>query len=243
MPKVKSTPAPIIILVDPQLPENIGAVARAMANFGASDLRLVRPLRPVDEKARRMACDGEAILLSAKTFVNLKDASRDCHLLVGTSRRARNVKIMPQTPKALMEHLAKLPASSKIAFCFGSERTGLSNQDLFACDLVSSIPVSRLGSLNLGQAAVVYLYEWFAAHAKSCKTDHPISLPATHEEKERMYALMRELLIRSGYAPAARLPEFMFRIKHVFENRPLSSRQAGIFLKMLRFFEKKIPSH
>ncbi len=228
---------PVVVLVRPQLAENIGAVARAMANFGAADLRLVCP-RPFDETlAARTACDGRGLLARARVFPDLRAAVADCALAVGTTRRPRRVKLPAWTPEQAASRLRSLPGASRAALVFGAEQAGLTNEELFLCDATSSIPASELGSLNLGQAALLYLYSWFAA---SPLAGAALRQPAfgrrlaTHAEKQRVYDMLEKLLQASGYRPVERLPEFLRRVKLLFEDRPLTEREQRILLKLLR---------
>lgn len=232
------SPAPVVILVRPQMAENIGAAARAMANFGAGDLRLVNPL-PFDlVHAGRMACDGLKILENSRRFPDLKSALADCAYSIATSRRFRRVDIPPLNPREASERLVTLPTLQTRALVFGSEQSGLSNEDLFLCDCASYIPTTEQGSLNLSQAVLLYLYEWHWAS----QSPAPLAQDrlATHSEKQRAYELLTRLVEASEYRPKERLPEFQRRVKLLFESRPLTHREQRIWLKLLRYLEKKV---
>jgi len=231
---------PVIILVRPQLAENIGATARAMVNFGAKDLRLVNP-RPYDEiRAARMACDGREILKQLQVYPDLHSALADCTYTVATSRRLRRVKIPPLEPKAIITKFLSLPPNARTALVFGAEQAGLTNEELFLCDTTSTIPTREKGSLNLGQSVLIFLYEWCLATQHTEPASTPQDRLATHSEKQRSYDLIEKLLVASDYKPMTRLPEFMRRVKYLFENRPLTYREQKILLKVLRYFEKLI---
>lgn len=233
---------PIIILVRPQMAENIGAAARAMTNFGAHDLRLVAPRDFNEEHAINMACDGCVILQNRKTFPDLQSALEDCTYSIATSRRLRRIKIPPLAPKEAIA-LTLSMKNEKIAFVFGPERTGLTNEELYLCDTASTIATAENGSLNLGQCVVVFLYEWFQlAEVPNLPVaaQHPLEKLATHSDKQRIYELMHSLLLKSGYEPVIRLPEFIRRIKYLFEDRPLKIREKQILMKALRYFESKM---
>lgn len=230
--------APVIILVRPQIAENIGAAARAMVNFNATDLRLVQPNEYDPNHAFRMACDGRKVLDQMQCFDSLEAALKDITFSVATTRRLRRVKIAPLTPNETANKLHRLPAGPLAALVFGAERTGLSNEEVFLCDTSSSIPTGLQGSLNLGQAVLLYLYEWFQSSAASLKKDDPHLRLATHEEKERVYKIIGKLLEQSDYQPRPRLPEFMRRLKYLFEDYPMNHRKNQILLKFLRYMEK-----
>ncbi|MEW6516185.1 MAG: RNA methyltransferase [candidate division FCPU426 bacterium] len=231
---------PVIVLVRPQLAENIGATARAMVNFGGRDLRLVAPREFDQALAERMACDGRDIFLRRQVYPDLASAPADCAYALATSRRLRRVKIPPLDPRAAAERLAALPPSSRKALVFGSEQAGLTNEELFLCDAASTIPVTEQGSLNLAQAVVVYCYEWFTASRQARPLPYTPERPATHEEKQRIYDLLSSLLLAADYQPRSRFPEFLRRVKLLFENRLLTHREQRILLKVLRYLEKGI---
>ena len=234
--------APVIILVRPQMAENIGAAARAMTNFGCQELRLVAPHHFDEKHALDMACDGSDLLKARKTFPDLKSALEDCTYSIATSRRLRRIRIPPLTPKEAIAFTLSMN-TEKVALVFGSERAGLTNEELYLCDTASTIPTGENGSLNLGQSVVVYLYEWFQmaeVPLQPARAEHPLERLATHSEKQRVYELMHKLLVESGYNPPVRLPEFIRRIKYLFENRPLKIRENQILLKALRYFESKM---
>lgn len=233
--------APAVVLVRPQLAENIGAAARAMANFGADDLRLVAPREFDAVLAARNACDGRGVFERAQTFPDLRAAVADCALVIGSTRRGRHVKLEALTPREAASRLAAAPGGARTAVVFGAESAGLTNEELYLCDLHSTIPTTELGSLNLSQAVLLYLYEWFQASPERPEPWRESTRPATHAEKQRAYDLFEKLLIRADYKPISRLPEFLRRIKLLFEDRPLSEREQRILLKLLRYLEKLIP--
>jgi tRNA/rRNA methyltransferase len=236
MPETVSPPA--VVLVRPQLAENIGATARAMANFGAGDLRLVQP-RAFDEVlAARTACDGRSILAAARTFADLPAAVSGCVLVIGTTRRSRHVKLEAVLPGQAAQRLVDLPPGTPSALVFGAEQAGLTNEELFLCDLYSTIPTTEQGSLNLSQSVLVYLYSWFQASPQCPEPWREETRLATHAEKQRVYDLCEQLLRAAHYKPLTRLPDFMRRVKLLFEHRPVTEREQRILLKLLRYVEK-----
>lgn len=230
---------PIIVLVRPQLAENIGATARAMANFGLDQLRLVSP-QPYDTRiAAKVACHGRPVLSQATVFADLPSAVRDCVYTIATSRRIRRVKIDPITPDLAAEKLVTFSSQQPCALVFGAERTGLNNQEIYLCDIASTIPTAKEGSLNLSQAVILYCYEWYlCTQQKQVPQDVRQDL-ATHAEKQFTFNLLEQVLLEADYKPQARLPEFVRKIKYLFESRPLSQRENQILLKWLRYMEKK----
>lgn len=152
--------APVIILVHPQLGENIGAVARAMANFGFKELRLVAPRDGwPNEKARHMASGAENIIDAAKLFPDFNAAMSDIHIAYATTARPRDMEKRTVTPDEAMRELQR---DKNIAFVFGPERTGLENDHIVMCDALITIPTApEKTSLNLAQSMVVVGYEWW----------------------------------------------------------------------------------
>jgi len=152
--------APAIVLVEPTHPGNIGAVARAMANMGFLDLRIVNPKIFPSPVAKSMAAGADSILRSARVFDTLDDAIAECRHIIGTSARDRTIDWPSLTPAAAMTSIEGVTASD-VAFVFGTERTGLSNAQLDRCNTVVRIPVNdNYASINLATAAMLMCYEY-----------------------------------------------------------------------------------
>jgi tRNA/rRNA methyltransferase len=222
--------------------ENIGAVARAMKNFGAKELRLVKP-DPFDyEKAEAMACAGSLIVRNARVYASLSHALADCHFSIATTRRSRRAGFSLLEPKEAI-HLLFQNTGGKAALVFGPERTGLTNEEVYLCDSASMIPTTEDGSMNIAQSSVVYLYEWFQHREKDPgKALKPAfsGRKATQKEKEVAYSLMHEILEQSGFHPLVRLPDFVSNIKRLFEQRPLTLWEYQVMVKALRYVKRKI---
>jgi tRNA/rRNA methyltransferase len=157
-------PAPIVILVEPQLGENIGAAARAMANFGLSRLRLVKPRqRWPNDKARIMAAGADRILENAVLFDSLETAIADCSFVLATTARAHDqAKPVVGAAEAAAEMAPRVAAGETVALLFGRERNGLENDEVALADRIVTLPVNpAFASLNLAQAIVIVAYEWF----------------------------------------------------------------------------------
>jgi tRNA/rRNA methyltransferase len=157
-------PAPVIVLVEPQLGENIGAAARAMANFGLSRLRLVSPRQHwPNDKARMMAAGADRILDEAVLFDSLTAALADCSFVLATTARAHDqAKPVVGAAEAAREIAPRLDAGETVAIVFGRERNGLENDEVALADAIVTLPVNpAFASLNLAQAVVIVTYEWF----------------------------------------------------------------------------------
>jgi tRNA/rRNA methyltransferase len=160
-----SAPAgPVVVLVEPQLGENIGAAARAMANFGLSRLRIVKPRQAwPNDKARMMAAGADRILDAAVLHDTLEAAIADCSLVLATTARAHDqAKPVVSAAEAAAEMALRIAAGETIAVMFGRERNGLENDEVALADRIVTLPVNpAFASLNLAQAVVIVAYEWF----------------------------------------------------------------------------------
>src|SRR5215467_4317375 len=155
---------PIVVLVEPQLGENIGAAARAMANFGLSQLRLVNPRQGwPNDKARMMATGAGRVLEAATLYPTLAAAIADCSFVLATTARAHDQAkpvIGPAQAATLMA--PRIDAGENVALLFGRERNGLENDEVALADAIVTMPVNpAFASLNLAQAVVIVAYEWF----------------------------------------------------------------------------------
>ncbi len=148
------------ILVEPAVPENIGAAARAIKTMGFSSLRLVNTKAHLDEKASWLAHASNEILENAQVFNSLKEATQDIDWIIGTSAKKRRVN-EDYYPSHKINELIKAKASSikNMAIVFGREESGLTNEELKLCDIVTSVPMKTIyPSLNLAQSVMIYAY-------------------------------------------------------------------------------------
>ena len=193
-----------MVLVRARNPGNIGAVARAMHDFGFRHLRVVNEYAVPFEEARS-AVDAAAVLASAENFSSLRDAIGDCTLVVGTTavgERALEhpLQALPEAAGAIHNELAA--EGARVALVFGSEKTGLSNEELSYCHWLLTIPMQehedvRHPSMNLGQAAAVCLYELVRRPGVHAGTG--VREAASAGEVERFLDLFRETLEAIGY--------------------------------------------
>ena len=158
------TGGPTIILVQPQMGENIGACARAMLNCGLTELRLVKPRDGwPNEKAQANASGADLVLDNARLFDTTADAVADLHVVYATTVRTRGMIQQFVTPRVAAEELrAQYAAGHKVGVLFGPERTGLVNDDLTLAEKLITVPLNpSFASLNLAQAVLLIGYEWF----------------------------------------------------------------------------------
>ena len=190
-----------LVLVRARNPLNIGAAARAMANFGFGDLRVVNDYDVAFEEARS-AIDAAPILRAARRFRSVGEAVADCSMVYGTTalgdrRLLHPVDLLRQAPAHVNETVA---AGGRLALLFGSEKTGLSAKEMSHCHRLLTVPMSEGGvSMNLGQAVAVCLYELARETAVSQRTLPQPARPATADEAVRFESLLREVLLAGNY--------------------------------------------
>jgi tRNA/rRNA methyltransferase len=195
---------PAIVLSHPQLGENIGAAARAMANFGLSDLRLVAPRAGwPNAKAAAMAAGAANVVDEARVFGSVALAVQELNVVLATTARERGIAREVLTPAEAATRLRAAAArGERTGILFGNERAGLDNDEISLCDAVITIPTAEFASLNLGQAVLLTSYEWFRAGDATPRTrlDHgPLQRRPTREEMVQMFEHLEGELLASGF--------------------------------------------
>jgi len=223
-----------VVLVAPRNPLNIGAAARAMSNFGFSEMRLVNPYDVAFREARS-AVKSQNILADAREFATLAEAVADCGLVVGTTSKGHRLL---QHPLRRLEMggkiVARKLASAPVALLFGSEKFGLSNDDMSHCDWLLRIPTrDQHASMNLGQAVAVCLYE-IIRHPTAAKATPEPRRAANAGDLDRVVALLEEVLDRSGYVHARVEGSTRMKIRRLVHRMNLNAHDAEIWLGMLR---------
>ena len=225
-----------VVLVATRNPLNIGAVARAMSNFGALRLRVVNPYEKAFREARS-AVGASALLAKAEEFDNVGEAVADCKLVVGTTaadERDLQHRLLKLSDGA--RTIKRQLQTAKVALLFGSERYGLSNQELSHCHWLMRIPTrEEHGSMNLGQAAAVCLYELVrgrktAAHKVAAKDARTT---ANSGEIERLTQVLLKVLQDTGYIkPRAVAPDE--KLRRLIRRLHLNPNDADVLLGMMR---------
>jgi tRNA/rRNA methyltransferase len=182
---------PAVILVGTQLGENVGTAARAMLNFGLTDLRLVRPRCGwPNAKALNAASGATEVLNRLRLFERVENAAADLHRLYATTARARDLaKPVVSAREAVHEAADAARRGQRVGFLFGPERTGLANDELVLADAVLRVPVNpAFFSLNLAQAVLLVAYEWFQSEAAPPPRAvvAPAGRPATKGELDQL---------------------------------------------------------
>ncbi|MEG8223398.1 GIY-YIG nuclease family protein [Sphingomonas sp. HH69] len=209
---IESTPPPpVIVLVRPQLGENIGKAARAMLNFGLTEMRLVTPRDGwPNPDAGPSAAGADFILDQAQVYETLADAVADCAHVYATTVRKRGVTKPVVTPEEAAREIHA--AQGRCAYIFGPERSGLETEDVALARKILTVPINpEFGSLNLAQAVILCAYEWSKQANLAQPTITDLGVPAPQEELEGMIDQFTTLLEKVGYffppdrAPATKL--------------------------------------
>jgi TrmH family RNA methyltransferase len=228
-----------VVLVATRNPLNIGAVARAMSNFGVRRLRVVNPYEAAFREARS-AVGASGLLAKAEQYDNVAEAVADCRLVVGTTVGGR---------RDLQHRLLHLEAGARsikrqlktapVALLFGSERYGLSNEELSHCHWLMRIPTrEEHGSMNLGQAVAICLYEMVrgprTASAAKTASGKKEKKPATSGDVERVTQMLFQVLDASGYVKPRAAASTEENLRRMIRRMQLSADDTDMWLGMLR---------
>jgi len=235
-----------IVLVNTRNPLNIGAAARAMSNFGFFDLRLVKPYEASFREARS-AVGASEILVQAREYASVAEAVGDCVLVVGTTAADRRELQHPlYLPDRAANLIRKRAGKGRVALLFGSEKRGLSNEDLSHCHWLVRIPTrEEHGSMNLGQAVAVCLYELVREPSAKCVVERADKKykdidPATSAVLERITEVLLEALRGSGYLKARSSVGAEEKVRRMVRRFELSAADAELLLGMLRQMAWKV---
>jgi tRNA/rRNA methyltransferase len=205
--KDRSPTPPVIILVRPQLGENIGKAARAMLNFGLTEMRLVAPRDGWPNPAAGPAASGADIVLAkAQVYDSLADATADISHVYATTVRKRGVTKPVITPEAAASEI--LQANGRSAILFGAERSGLESDEVTVARAIITVPINpEFGSLNLAQAVILCAYEWSKTQALASPPKTELDPPASQFELDGLITQLDDMLEPLGYfKPVDRAP-------------------------------------
>jgi TrmH family RNA methyltransferase len=224
-----------VVLVAPRNPLNIGAAARAMSNFGFSQLRLVNPY-DVAFKEARSAVHSQYILENAELFQTVGEAVADCALVAGTTAGGRRDLHLPlyrlePAGELLREYLN---ADRPVALLFGSEKFGLSNEDMSHCQWLLRIPSrDEHGSMNLGQAVAICLYE-LRRHGQAAAQRFDPAPSALAQDYERITSLLLDVLGRSGYLNPSTAESSELKVRRLVRRLGLPAADTDMWLGIFR---------
>ncbi len=241
---MNSNSKPAIILIAPQMGENIGAAARGMLNFGLTDLRIVNPRDGwPNPKAVDMAKGAKSVIHEAQIFTSLKDATHDITRLYATTARTRDM--VKQEYNARETALEMLKNDGKSAIMFGPERSGLTNDDITLADAVAIIPVAPIyTSLNLSQAVNIMCYEWFVAKAESdsdgSASPSEGSQLATKEELANLFEHIESELDKTDFLRVAdKRPKMVRNIRNIFSRNDLTEQEVRTLRGIIKSLTNK----
>lgn len=227
------------VLVGTQHPGNIGAAARAMKTMGLSRLVLVSPEKPLDEVAFRRSAGAEDVLGDAPVFQTLAEAVADCRLVLGCTARSRRVSLEELLPElAGQRAVVKAGEPAEVAFVFGRERTGLTNEELQLCHAAVHIPSNPdFSSLNLAAAVQVLAYEVRMAQlegmaAPAVQAGHG-DAPASHAQIEGMFGQLADTLDQIDFHKGRAPDSAMRKLRRLFLRTELSEQEVRLLRGIL----------
>jgi tRNA/rRNA methyltransferase len=234
----------VVVLVEPQLGENIGAAARAMLNFGLTEMRIVKPRDGwPNYKAINTASGAHAILDEAKIFDTTEDAIADLHAVYATTARVRDMVKPVLTPRDAAGSLkTAISDGRRCGILFGQEKFGLSNEDVALADSLIIVPTNPdYSSINLAQAVLLTSYEWFQAGAPGKIEDltRKAAQPATRRELHDFFDHLESELDECGFLhPPEKRPRMVRNIRNIFTRANLTDQEVrtlrGIIVGLTR---------
>ncbi|KAB7785129.1 RNA methyltransferase [Methylorubrum populi] len=238
--------APVVILVEPQLAENIGMTARAMANFGLSELRLVAPKNGWPKKGVREAASGATHVLDrAKVYGTLAEAVGDLHCLLATTARERGqMKRVFAPDEAMTATAERIGRGERVGLMFGRERVGLSNDEVSLADAIVTFPVTEeFPSLNLAQAVLLMGYEWRRAAGLATLrfSGELLSPPATREALLSLFASLEETLAQAGFYPPEKREIIARNMRDMLHRMAMTEQDVRTFRGALRALHRRGP--
>jgi tRNA/rRNA methyltransferase len=216
-----------ILLVRPRYHENIGSAARAMKNMGLNRLIVVDGSSPLHRDAYKLASGAEDILERTEEFPNLREAISEMGCVVGMTSRVGKERSPLMTPRELVEELISISEKNSIGLVFGSEKEGLTNEELSLCHFYVKIPsVDSFPSLNLAQAVMVLCYELFQSATTIQKETGPL---ASSDHLERMFEHMERTLVAIEFLDAKQPERIMRVLRKIFGRSQMDEREVQIF--------------
>jgi len=232
---VRPDAKPIIVLVRPQLGQNIGKAARAMLNFGLTEMRLVAPRDGwPNPDAGPSASGADAVLEKARVFPTVQDAIADCSLIFASTVRRRDLVMPVVGPEEMADRIAH--SKGRSAILFGPERSGLETEDVALANAIVTVPINpEFGSLNLAQAVILLAYEWSKRSSLSQPTVKELETAAPHAELDGLVTQLNEELAAKGYFhPPSRTEATKNTLRTIFTKTGWSSREVKAIRGVIR---------
>ncbi|MFL6761863.1 MAG: RNA methyltransferase [Sphingomicrobium sp.] len=226
---------PIIVLVRPQLGQNIGKAARAMLNFGLTEMRLVAPRDGwPNPEAGPAASGADVVLEQAQVFKSVEEAIADCALVFASTVRRRDLVMPVVGPEEMADTVAA--SAQRCAILFGPERSGLETDDVALANAIVTVPINPdFGSLNLAQAVILLAYEWSKRAELTLPTVKEVEPPAAHSELEGLICQVNQELEAKGYFyPPSRTTATKNTLRTIFTKTSWSSREVKAIRGVIR---------
>ena len=228
-----------IVLSHTSHPGNIGAAARAMKTMGITSLYLVNPKRPVDAEAEAMASGASDVLHGARVCASLAEALQGTVYALAVSARRRELAYASIDVRSAAQHLLAAAREGEVAIVFGTEMSGLTNEEILQCRAAAHIPADPgYSSLNLAAAVQVLAYEARVAALGAQPLPAADSAPARHEDVENFYVHLEQSLLASGFLDPANPRRLMPRLRRLFGRVRLEQEEVNILRGMLSAFDK-----
>lgn len=226
---------PVIVLVRPQLGQNIGKAARAMLNFGLTEMRLVAPRDGwPNPEAGPSASGADFVLEEAQVFDTVQEAIADCGRVYASTVRRRDLVLPVLHPEQMAEEI--VTSNTRTAILFGPERSGLETEDVALANAIVTVPINpEFGSLNLAQAVILLAYEWSKRSVLSQPTAKELEPPAPHGELEGLIGQLDQELDAKGYFhPPSRTQATKNTLRTIFTKTGWSSREIKAIRGVIR---------
>ncbi|MCF3628309.1 RNA methyltransferase [Thalassospiraceae bacterium LMO-SO8] len=233
---IDASGAPAVVLVEPQLGQNIGMAARAMLNCGLTDLRLVNPRDGwPSEPARAAASGADLVIDQARVYATAAEAVADLNLVIATTARSRDMTKRVVTPRRAAEEIRQIHAESgaRTGILFGREAKGLDNDEVALADAILNVPLNpAFSSLNLAQAVLLVGYEWRLTGLDVPAEDLAMpktTRPADHQDLVHLFEHLEQELETCGFLqPPERAPTMVRNLRNLFGRARLTDQEVRI---------------
>ena len=242
---MKQTRKVRIVLIETSHPGNIGATARAMKTMSQAELYLVNPKHYPSAECTSRAAGADDILQQAVVCESLTEALQGCSVIFATTARDRSLSWPCHDPRGCANTIIQKPIGEKIAIVFGRERSGLSNQEIEACNQVVMIPANQqYSSLNLAAAVQILCYEIMVAGQVVTEQPHiprdEFERLITHDEKEGFFEHLIETMIQVGFYDPEQPKQLVRRVKRLFNRIQLEQTEVNILRGFLTAIQQKL---
>jgi TrmH family RNA methyltransferase len=231
-------------------PGNIGAAARAMKTMGLQHLRLINPRQFPSAEATQRASRADDILARAKVFSSVEEAIADQTLIIGTSARSRTLPWPMLEPRELAEKIASEPEQRPVAILFGTENSGLTNEELQLCHYHVCIPTNPdYSSLNIAQAIQIIAYEmrmaarqYGAVKEQKIESDDPGEALAKAEQVEQLFQHLQQVMEHTGFYDPSKPRLIQMRLRRLFNKARLTDSEIRLLRGFLASVKKYSPN-